>query len=169
MSDFATLCLPLRPALLVKALFLCRCPSAAEDLVQDTLVAALASWDRFDAAGEDPSERARNWLTKMLVNRFIQDFRLRNRRKVLTEAHIEDFYPEPPQEALAGREHLVEHVDDDLKQAIESLPESYRDVVLRIAWGQDDRQIATELGLRRGNVRHRLWRARRRILATLGN
>lgn len=171
--DFQTICSKVRPSLLAKASQLCRNPHAAEDLVQETMLAAFTVWHTFEPAGRDPVDRARGWLHRMLVNRFIQDFRARVRHAEAVENRDADLVeatmavePYGPGELL-NREGFVEHVDDDLKQAVAALPADYRDVILRTAWGQDDQQIATELGLDRRNVRHRLWRARRRLAELL--
>ena len=53
-----------------------RCPATAEDLVQETLLAAIASFDSF---AEESSERT--WLTGILKHKIIDHFR-RNRRRV---------------------------------------------------------------------------------------
>lgn len=54
-------------------------PAAAEDLVQETLVAALRGWQRFEGRS-----RPRTWLTGILKHKLVDHLR-RGRRELPTE------------------------------------------------------------------------------------
>ena len=52
-------------------------PSRAEDLVQDTVLKAFRSWERFQ-----PGTNIRSWLFTILRNTFINDYRRRQREPI---------------------------------------------------------------------------------------
>lgn len=132
------------------ALTLTRERSAAEDLVQETYVRAMAA--RRKAA---PDENLRSWLFVILHNVWRNE--LRRRR---TEAHEEEL------DRLASPEDLNEALDQKiagarLQEAIEALPGNFRAVlVLRAVEGFSYREIARILGCPAGTVMSRLARAR---------
>lgn len=73
-EDLATLFESHRKYLLRYALFLLRDPSLAEDVVQDTLLAAFAQRDRFEGRSQ-----LRTWLTSILKHKTIDLVRRRAR------------------------------------------------------------------------------------------
>src|SRR5438876_6020104 len=70
--DFETLARDHEPVLRSVALRLCRGPSDAQDLVQDTLERALRSWSALSR-----HDNLRAWLLAILRNRFIDSCRRR--------------------------------------------------------------------------------------------
>src|SRR5262245_66377152 len=68
-------------------------PSRAEDLVQDTVLKAFRSWQRFQ-----PGTNIRSWLFTILRNTFINDYRRRQREPI--PRHLQT--PEPHAAARAA-------------------------------------------------------------------
>ncbi|HEY4102183.1 MAG TPA: sigma-70 family RNA polymerase sigma factor [Gemmatimonadales bacterium] len=131
-------------------------PAAAEDLVQDTMLRALRAWNSFR-----PGSNARAWLVTILRNQFINGWRSRKRapegidmESVPEPADLNDPDPE-------GR-FFNELVDDEVLQAVDALPEEFREVlVLSDMEGLPYAEIASSLEIPVGTVKSRLFRARR--------
>ena len=106
----------------------------------------------------------RAWLFRILSNNVISAFR---HRRIAREAT----YPSGFEPHVSGRQALsldFEDVDQELKHALEDLPDSYREVFLLAAL--DDTtygEIARRLGLPIGTVMSRLWRARQQLKRSL--
>jgi RNA polymerase sigma-70 factor (ECF subfamily) len=136
------------------ALSLTRDRPAAEDLVQETYVRALAAHRK--AA---PDENLRAWLFTILHNAW------RNERRRRQPAALEDapglaerlVAPGADPEGALDRKETRESV----RRAIARLPESFREViVLRLVEGFSYRDLAQILGCPAGTVMSRLARAR---------
>lgn len=124
----------------------------ALDVVQDSIIKAYQSIKTL----REP-EYFRTWLTKILINT-AQDL-LRKRRPIVP---LEDEVGYPAQEGMAPEERL------DLYQALESLPEKYRDVVkLKYLDGYTIREISAATGMPEGTVSVYLRRAIGRMQTTL--
>jgi RNA polymerase sigma-70 factor (ECF subfamily) len=143
------------------AMHLARNPDDASDLVQETYLKAFKAEDRFELreAGVRP------WLFKILHNNFYTRVGRKNREPVLSDDL--SYQPGPggdPSEAGPAWDlaHLDwEQVDDRLKQAIEGLPDHYREVLLLWAVeGLKYREVADVLDVPLGTVMSRLYRAR---------
>lgn len=133
----------------------------AEDLVQDTLLRAYNSIDRFD--GRHP----RAWLLTILRNTHIN--RNRRRRPVLLDdqdATLERLAAtagttdgETPEGLVVGAEF-----DAVISDALNSLPERYRQVVTLVdVEGLNYAEAAEALAVPVGTVMSRLHRARSRM------
>ncbi|MCZ8206370.1 sigma-70 family RNA polymerase sigma factor [Gemmatimonas sp.] len=148
------------------ALALTRDRSEAEDLVQDTFVAAQRAWHQFQR-GTD----ARAWLFTIARHRF---YRLHERadRQVATDS--------PELESLAAAAHTMEHGStlaeqferQELREAVRrtmyALPSVYREVAILVDWhDQSYEAVAGILGIPVGTVRSRLFRARRLLQQAL--
>lgn len=153
------------------ALRLTRNPSEAQDLVQETLLKAYRFFDHFE-----PGTNVKAWLFTILRNTYINTYRktVRQQEQVDFE-RIEPFYvdatnePEwewTDQEAL---ESMLRHlVQDDVKQALDALPEVYRIVVLLADLADlSYRDIAAIIGCPEGTVMSRLFRGRRLLRKSL--
>ena len=133
----------------------------AEDLVQDTLLRAYRSIDRFD--GRHP----RAWLLTILRNAEINRHR-RRRPSLLTEA--QQHLPDPPADGGATPESQVvdasfEAVIDD---AVAALSPEFREAVELVdLGGLSYAQAAQVAGIPEGTVMSRLHRARTRVRAHL--
>lgn len=142
------------------AMHLARQPDEAADLVQETYLKAL----RAEATFELRERGIRPWLFKILHNCFYT--RIGKRRR---EPTLGDDLPDPgalgevdqpgPAWDLASLDW--EQVDDQLKHAVEALPEHYRMVLLLWAVeGLKYREVADVLDVPLGTVMSRLSRAR---------
>jgi RNA polymerase sigma-70 factor (ECF subfamily) len=120
----------------------------ALDVVQESILKAYKSVKTL----RDP-EYFRTWLTRIVINT-AQDL-LRHRRE---EFPLEEGAQLPAQEALTPEERM------DLYQALEQLPEKYRDVVkLKYLDGCTIREISDATGMPQGTVSVYLRRAVSRL------
>lgn len=127
----------------------------AEDLVQETFIAALKGGFRGEAS-------VRTWLVKILVRRAGMLRRTRWHRMprvALDQAH--------EQEPAGGGEPNPAATTEarlDLSEMLDSLsPEHRQVIVLRELQGLSYEQIADALGVPRGTVESRLHRAREQL------
>ena len=145
------------------AMTLARNPDDASDLVQETFLKAFKSEGRFELRDHG----VRPWLFKILHNNFYTKVKKKNREPTLGDDVISEVAggtlgevdAPPPAWDL---EHLDwEQVDDRLKNAIDELPDHYREVLLLWAVeGLKYREIAEVLDVALGTVMSRLYRAR---------
>ena len=135
---------------------LCRSSEDAEDLVQETLIEAYRGIGKFDGRAS-----LLTWMSRILVNRSARRWRKSFRRapEVPLDAALD--VPQPDAGLLAASSHTrVEH-RLDLAAALETLVFEHRQVlVLRELQGLSYAQIAAILGVPRGTVESRLFRAR---------
>ncbi len=131
-------------------------PSAAEDLVQDTMLRALRAWSSFR-----PGSNARAWLVTILRNQFINGWRVRKRQPAAVDMEAVPEPPDPSEPDPEGR-FFDRLVDDEVLQAIDALPNDFREVlVLSDMEDMSYAEIAEALGIPVGTVKSRLFRARR--------
>ena len=121
----------------------------AEDLVQETLVAAIDAARSF--RGES---NVRTWLVRILVNRASMSRRSRSRREQPEEALVAGQRPAGPPSDSADAKL-------DLSAMLETLsPEHRQVIVLRELQGLSYDEMAQALSVPRGTVESRLSRAR---------
>lgn len=161
--------LPLLPSLYSAALRLTRNPSDAEDLVQEVYLRAFRGFGRFE---EGTNLRA--WLYRILMNTFINAYRKRQREPAtVQEEDIPDWYlydrlGASGVEASAETEVLDRLPDEDVRRALEALPERFRvAVLLADVEGFSYREIAEILGVPIGTVMSRLHRGRKALQKAL--
>jgi len=147
---FEALVLPHLDALYGAAVRMTRHRQDAEDLVQETCLRAYRFLDRL----EDES-RCRAWLFRVLTNTFINLYRKAQRAPetvALEESDAE----------ASGEEVSLEAVmDDELKAALDTLPDDYRTAVLLSDVEEFSyEEIAGMLGCPIGTVRSRIHRGR---------
>jgi len=117
---------------------------AAEDIAQESFLAALQRLDSFDR-----QRPLRPWLHRIVVNRAVDFVRARTARREVAAAGL----PEPVAPAPSG-------LDDETVAALARLgPDQRAVVVLRHLLGYTPGQIAGILDLPRGTVNSRLRRA----------
>ena len=140
------------------ALALCGCPHEAEDLVQETYVMVLSKPRVL--RGDD--ELA--YLVGVLRNTFVSSRRRAARRpRAADGVHDLDAYTH----TSAPTPHAAAECHEILA-AVAALPRPFRDAVVAVSIaGLSCREAAGELGIRRGTVLSRLFRARRKLLASL--
>ena len=140
------------------ALALCGCPHDAEDLVQETYVMVLSKPRVL--RGDD--ELA--YLVGVLRNTFVSSRRRAARRpRAADGVHDLDAFTHTtvPTPHAAAECH-------EILAAVAALPRPFRDAVVAVSIvGLSCREAAGELGIRRGTVLSRLFRARHRLLASL--
>jgi RNA polymerase sigma-70 factor (ECF subfamily) len=162
---FARYVVPEVDVLLRVALSLTAQPADAEDLVQDTLLRAYRSIDRFNGA------HPRAWL--LTIMRHAELNRHRRRRPQLLDDPDADLdrlaSAHPPQGAETPEELIVGACfDSAVDQALAALPEKHRQVVRLVdVHGLSYLEAAEVLGVPPGTVMSRLHRARRRIRVVL--
>lgn len=163
-ADFAAEALPHRSVLYAAALRYTGSPSDAEDLVQETLVRALAAWRRYT-----PRSQCRAWLLRILKNSFINHVRRQGRAQRYAREAAEQpgalwctegqEQPPTPERALMETE-----LGDEVQAALADLAPAYREAVERADLrGQGYREIAAELGVPVGTVMSRIYRGRRQL------
>jgi RNA polymerase sigma-70 factor (ECF subfamily) len=138
------------------ALALCNDRHWAEDLVQETLIAAWQSVARFDGRGGFSS-----WLYGILRHRFLKGRRQQNAARLSASAGLD----QTPCVACAP-DRLAELSEDALwiRRAVANLPEEHRLVVeLRFFAGATLDEIAAALGCPMGTVKSRLHHAMNKL------
>lgn len=161
--QFEVEAIPHMDALLRTALRMTKNTSDADDLVQEAMVKAYRSWDKFELGSN-----CRAWLFKIMTNLFINEYRSKSRTPVsLSVDDIDDSFLYG-QLSMAGSQRTPEEemfnriLDDDVKNAIAELPEDYRlVVVLSFVEGFSYQEIADIVDLQLGTVKSRLHRGRK--------
>jgi len=142
----------------------------ARDLQQDALVRALRFHHKFQEG-----TYLKAWLLTILRNTFINDYRKKSRRPHLVEWKGYEFKTLKLVDEEMGyfppeikTKHILEYLGDDLKEAVESLPEGHRKTVI-MADLQDMsyKDIAKELDCPLGTVMSRLHRGRKLLREAL--
>jgi len=156
-------------ALYRTALRMTKNESDAEDLVQEAYVKAYRFWDRFE-----PGSNCRAWLFKIMTNIFINEYRSKTRSPMsINVDELDDNFlygqlavdqtTRNPEQELFSR-----IFDDDIKKAIESLPDDFRlVVVLAFLEGFSYQEIADIMDLQLGTVKSRLHRGRKLLQKAL--
>ena len=165
---FAEKATPYMDQLYSHALRLTKNPADAEDLVQETY---LKGYKAFNSFKDGTNLRA--WLFRILTNSFINDYRKKQRS--FDEQEVEDIealntlssadYSSNTHLGISAEDALFERLtDDEIQTAIDSLPETYKDVVLLAdVQGFSYKEIADILDVPDGTVMSRLHRARAKL------
>ncbi len=138
----------------------------AEDLVQETFFKAYRFWDSFEKGSN-----CRAWLFKILTNLFITSYHKKSKEKQQfayddVDSHYlyNQFENTDYKQQLDDPEQMLfnQLLDDDVKKAIEELPEDFRIVVvLSFVEGFSYQEIADIVGIQLGTVKSRLHRGRK--------
>ena len=148
------------------AMRMTRNPADAEDLVQETYLRAFRGFEGFE---EGTNLKA--WLYRILTNTFINRYRQQKRRPEESDIDdVEDFYLyrrlggfEEARISKSAEDTMLElFTDDEVKEALESLPETFRmAVLLADVEGFAYKEIAEILDIPIGTVMSRLHRGRK--------
>jgi RNA polymerase sigma-70 factor (ECF subfamily) len=140
--------------------------SDAEDLVQETF---LKGWRAFDSYQQGTNLRA--WLFRIMTNTFINRYNSQQRRPQETELdEVEELFLfrrmgafDQSKMSQSAEDQMLElFTDDEVKNAIESLPETFRiPVLLSDVEGFSYKEIAEMLEVPIGTVMSRLHRGRK--------
>lgn len=159
-----------QPFLYRLAFRLARRAADADDLVQETILRAFAARDRFQTG---TSMRA--WLATILRRLFLTGAIKAQRRGTQTDTDAGDVILLSGATAPTTRDELtyeqkIERVDDLLKDALERVPDTYRQPFVMFALdGLSYAEIAEQLSIPVGTVMSRIHRARQRMKDRLGD
>ncbi len=147
------------------AVRLTRNPTDAEDLLQETYLRAYRGF-----AGFEEGTNLRAWLYRILTNTFINIYRKRQREpQTISDEEVEDWYlynklAGSAAEASAETQVLESLPDEDVQEALASLPDQFRmAVILADVEGFAYKEIAEILDIPIGTVMSRLHRGRKAL------
>lgn len=166
-ARFARDTAPLRPVLMRGARRLTRNEADAEDLLQDALMHAFMGFRRFE-----PGTNLNAWLFRILHNRWISGYRMRQRRpaEYAVESVADLDLPTAMMRSAPSAEATAMDVfpDADIKAALEQLPEGFR-IALYYAdvQGFTYAETARVMGTPVGTVMSRVFRGRAQLRDTL--
>jgi RNA polymerase sigma-70 factor, ECF subfamily len=171
-DDFAEQAMQYAPQLYSAALRMTRNQADAEDLVQDTYLRGFRSFHTFT---EGTNLRA--WLFRILTNAYINTYRAKQRRPTESDlGDVEELYlyrrlgsMETAAASMSAEEQFLDlFTDDEVKQALEDLPENFRlPVLLADVDGFAYKEIAEILDIPVGTVMSRLHRGRKAMQRAL--
>jgi RNA polymerase sigma-70 factor (ECF subfamily) len=171
-ANFESDAMQYAPQLYSAALRMTRNPADAEDVVQETFLKAYRAYDSFT---EGTNLKA--WLYRILTNTYINKYRRKQRRPNEVElGELQDLYlfkrlgEHSGAQVSAESEALDMFVDEDIVEALESLPENFRLPVLYAdVEGFSYKEIADILDIPIGTVMSRLHRGRKALQRKLWN
>lgn len=171
-QQFAELAMEYAPQLYSGALRMTRNQADAEDLVQETFLKGFRSFHTFESG-----TNLRAWLFRIMTNAYINKYRAKQRRPQETDlGEIEDLYLyrrlgsfETAAASMSAEEQFLDiFTDDEVKQALEDLPENFRvPVLLADVEGFAYKEIAEMLDIPIGTVMSRLHRGRKAMQRAL--
>jgi RNA polymerase sigma-70 factor (ECF subfamily) len=144
----------------------------AQDLVQDTMVKAFANFLSYQ-----PNTNVGAWVYRILLNTYINAYRKKRRQPVqypmdkITEAQLAMFAQHPQRGLRSAEDEALDVLpDNDIKAAMQALPEQFRMVVFYAdVEGLRYREIAEIMAIPHGTVMSRLHRGRRQLRRLLTN
>ncbi len=171
-ATFTDVAMEFMPGLYSAALRMTRNRADAEDLVQETYLKAYRSFGSFT---EGTNLRA--WLYRILTNTYINNYRAAQRRPELSDVEdVEDLYLYKRLAGAGGSEAgrsaedeaLDRFTDEDVKAALEALPEAFRmAVLLADVEGFSYKEISEITDVPIGTVMSRIHRGRRALQKAL--
>jgi RNA polymerase sigma-70 factor (ECF subfamily) len=146
--------------MLIVALRFVKDTMEAEDIVQEAFIKAFSKLDQYRAEVTFGA-----WLKRIVVNRCIDVLKSKRQRLMeLEEHHLNVVDADYENEWLVDDEITLEEV----KQAIEELPEKYKYVVmLYLVEGYDHQEISEILNITEVASRTQLSRGKQKLQATL--
>ena len=144
----------------------------AEDLLQETLLHAYAGFGTFQEGSN-----LKAWLFRILYNRWVSTHRAKQRRPSevpvdeITERELADSAARlPAGQRSAEAEALDALPDNDIKTAMDALPDGFRAVVYYAdVQGYTCAETAAILGIPHGTVMSRASRGRQRLRIALAH
>ena len=144
------------PSLRAFAISLCGNVDRADDLVQETLLRALANIDSFQPGSNMPA-----WLFTILRNLFRSEYRKRRRE-------VEDADGSYAQSLKSQPEQMSRVEFEEFRTALAKLPHDQREALILVgASGFSYEEAAEICGCAVGTIKSRVNRARSRLSETL--
>ena len=158
-------------ALYRSAMYLAKNENNADDLVQETFLKA------FKFLQDDKEIRnIKAWLFKILMNTFINKYRKNKREPSLVDFDsVEAFHASIQEEALTpsildDESVFDELLDDDIKRALEALPDDFRMVILlSTVEGFSYKEISEIVNCPVGTIMSRIYRGRKMLKEKLAD
>ncbi|HYV02396.1 MAG TPA: sigma-70 family RNA polymerase sigma factor [Actinomycetota bacterium] len=170
-ARFQSEAMPLLPGLYAAAYRLTRNAADAEDLVQETYLRAFRGFHQFE-----PGTNLKAWLYRILTNTFINSYRKKQREpQTVSDEEVEDWYlyskmADEGFEPSAETSVIESLPDEEVQEALSSLPEQFRvAVLLADVEGFSYKEIAEMTGVPIGTVMSRLHRGRKALEKRLWN
>ena len=149
----------LRNDLYARALRMSRCPARADDIVQETMLRALRFEHQYRAG-----TNLRAWVGQVLMSVFLTQCRRKKRERRALDNLLHDPCAWMKQDAPTVMRSLSRRP----AQALESLPESYRNAVKLVDLaGLSYREAAERLDVPVGTIMSRLHRGRKMLASKL--
>ncbi len=133
---------------------------AALDATQDTFLTVFRKIDRFEARSAFST-----WLYRVAMNTCYDHLRRQKRKQASSLPENYDVPDPTAEDPLIGVE-----VRSDIEDALAQLSDDFRAVVVLVDLeGMSLEQASDTLGIPKGTVKSRLFRARKRLVEILGN
>ncbi len=150
------------------ALFMCGSPEAAEDLVQETFLAAVTSLPSFQGRSSSYT-----WLYGVMLNKFKGWLRQKggpiSLQQIAEESDLAGASELLAADEPGAHEQVVRRETAQIvREALDELPHHHRSVLaLRYLEGMSYREIAESLGCSLGTVKSRIHYALRKVAGKL--
>lgn len=167
-ATFADDAMQYMPSLYAAAMRMTRNAADAEDLLQETYLRAYRGYQRFEAG-----TNLKAWMYRILTNTFINSYRAKKRQPEESDLDdVEDLYLyrhlgglDAARIGRSAEDELMDwFTDDEVKNAVEALPDQYRiAVLLADVEGFSYKEISEILDVPIGTVMSRLHRGRKTL------
>jgi RNA polymerase sigma-70 factor (ECF subfamily) len=167
-EDFEREAVPHMDALYNFALKMTGDSDEADDLVQETYLKAFRFFDKFEKG-----TNCKAWLFRIMKNTYINKYRKETKEPdKIDYEEVENFYenvkPSSTDSAHLEKDIYDNLLDDELSEAINSLPDDFKTVVILCdIEGFTYEEIADFIDVPVGTVRSRLHRARKMLFTKL--
>jgi RNA polymerase sigma-70 factor (ECF subfamily) len=143
------------------ALTLTRDFESAKDLTQETLFRALANKEKYN-----PGTNIKAWLYTIMRNIFINDYRKKSRQNTVFDNTPNDFLLDHNQSSVSNMAESNLSLKE-AKQAVESLPEIFKQPFVLYVEGYKYNEISAYLDEPLGTVKSRIHFARKLLKTEL--